>query len=263
MVSAVFAALAFMLVLLPSEAADEVDQDVSVLPPEGVQSWASLDTLRQTFTPEETALTKVSLYLAPAGVAATTGDVFVSVEVKRVGVGTVVGSDIVLVPDGFTGGWVDFDFPTVSITTGVQYAIEASVDDDAQKLGWGNNSTIDYAGGDGFYVDSNLLTPLHFDFLFQTYYEESSECGSILFGSAPPPGGGFGTFALNCGSLDQLVEASGCPEATAVFFYNKPDGDFAVYIPGSAVAIVNEEFLGIFNGDPAIEENTIFTARCV
>jgi hypothetical protein len=59
------------------------------------------------------------------------------------------------------------------------------------------------------------------------------------------------------------VTASGCPEATATFFYNKPDGSFAVYIPGSEVGVVNAEFLGIFNGDPAIDETTIFTAKCV
>jgi hypothetical protein len=264
-ISAVFAVLAFMFVLLPSEAADEVDQDVSVLPPEGVQSWSGPDILRQTFTPEEDSLTKVALYLAPAAVTETTGDVFVTVEVKVVGAGTVIGSDIELVPDGFEGGWVEFDFPTVAVTPGDDYAIEASVDDDSQALGWGTSTSIAYAGGQAGLISGMILSPQTYDFLFKTYYEESEspECGSILFGSAPPPGGGFGTFALNCGSLDQLVEASGCPEATATFFYNKPDGSFAVYIPGALVAIVNEEFTGIFDGDPAIEENTIFTAKCV
>lgn len=47
-----------------------------------------------------------------------------------------------------------------------------------------------------------------------------------------------------------------------MFFYNKPDGSFAAWVTGSAVAVVNAEFLGIFSGTPDIEANTIFSARC-
>ncbi len=44
----------------------------------------------------------------------------------------------------------------------------------------------------------------------------------ILYGNQPPAGGGFGTFAFCGGTWEQLLEASGCPEATSVFFYNTP-----------------------------------------
>ncbi|MEZ4553835.1 MAG: hypothetical protein AB7L91_03610 [Dehalococcoidia bacterium] len=273
MVSAAVAGIALALLLLPAGAADELDQHVDVTPPEGRTNWDgveginAIDVLRQTFTPEQESLSKVALYLVPDGVAATTGDVFVTVEVKRVGVGTVVASDIVLVPSGTAAGWVTFDFPTVAIEMGVQYAIEATVNDDSFDLAWGYSNSAAYAGGTGATVAGGLLFPKTYDFLFQTYYEPveeppEEECGTILFGSVPPAGGGFGTFALNCGDLADLVTASGCPQATSAFFYNKPNGSFAVYIPGTGVAAVNAEFIGIFNGDPDIDEPTIFTAKC-
>ncbi len=96
-----------------------------------------------------------------------------------------------------------------------------------------------------------------------TVLATSASCGQILFGTKPPLGGGTGTFAFSCGSLPQLLTASGCPQATATFFYNKPGGGFAVWIPGSSVAAANAEFLSIFNGDPPIPVNTIFTVKCV
>lgn len=86
----------------------------------------------------------------------------------------------------------------------------------------------------------------------------------ILYGF-PPPGGKdeFGTFAFCGGTYEQLLDASGCPEATAVFFYNKPDGGFAVWIPGTDVSSVNDEIFSIFpNVHTPIPEGTIFTAKC-
>jgi hypothetical protein len=85
----------------------------------------------------------------------------------------------------------------------------------------------------------------------------------ILYGNKPPAGGGFGTFAFCGGTYEQLLTASGCPKATAVFFYNKPDGGFAVWIPGTDVSSVNDEILSIFpNVHTPIPEGTIFTAKC-
>jgi hypothetical protein len=55
----------------------------------------------------------------------------------------------------------------------------------------------------------------------------SADCGNILFGTLPPAGGGYGTFAFSCGSLNQLLAASGCPASTSTFFYNSP-GHFMV-----------------------------------
>lgn len=250
-----------------AQAADTVDQNVDDLPAEGVTNWDVMEgvhpvtVLRQTFTPTKSSITSVALYLQPEGVAATTGPVFVTVEVKKSGAGTLVGSDIVSVPSGATGAWVTFDFPSAAITAGQVYAIEASVDDDTNDLGWGYSNSAAYAGGTAGLVGDSLLFPKAYDFLFKTYSEDS-ECGTILFGSAPPASGGFGTFALNCGSTEQLLDASGCPEATAVFFYNKPDGTFVVWVTGSTVAAVNAAFLDLFSGTPDIEDATIFSARC-
>lgn len=107
-----------------------------------------------------------------------------------------------------------------------------------------------------------IMTAVTLLALAQPAATEAQE-GGIIGGNKPPVAGGFGTFAFGGGTFAQLLEASECPEETATFFYNKPDGSFAVYIPGSDVTIVNEEFLGIFNGEPAIDETTIFTAKCM
>ncbi len=150
-----------------------------------------------------------------------------------------------------------------TVDAGQQYAIEASVDNDTKKLAWGYSNAAAYAGGTGATVTAGpLLYPKAYDFLFKTYYESGDACGQLLFGAKPPLAGGFGTFAINCGDVADLVTVSGCPQATSAFFYNKADGGFAVYLPGTAVMAVNAEFLGIFNGTPDIDEPTIFTAKC-
>jgi hypothetical protein len=89
----------------------------------------------------------------------------------------------------------------------------------------------------------------------------------ILAGFPPPAGGGFGTFEFCGGTYEQLFDASNCPgpmsASLSAFFYNKPSGTFAVWIPGSTVAAVNAEFMTIFpNQDIPIPAGTIFTAKC-
>ncbi len=94
-------------------------------------------------------------------------------------------------------------------------------------------------------------------------YEVVAVAGTLMFGTKPPSSGGYGTFSFGGGTFPQLLSAAGCPETTSVFFWNKPDGAFAVWIPGSQVAIVNAEFLAIFNATPPLPEGSLFTARCV
>ena len=94
-----------------------------------------------------------------------------------------------------------------------------------------------------------------------TVLAQSTGSGGILFGNKPPLGGGYGTFAFGGGTFEQLLATSGCPSVSAVFFYNKPDGAFAVWIPGTTVSLVNQEIIGIFSA--TIPSGTIFTARCV
>ncbi|MBX7111434.1 MAG: hypothetical protein K1X87_06250, partial [Dehalococcoidia bacterium] len=93
--------------------------------------------------------------------------------------------------------------------------------------------------------------------------DTATDCGKILFGTTPPPGGGVGTFAFSCGTIAQLVAVTACPQSTMTIYYNKPGGGYAVYIPASQVSAVNQEFLGIFNGTPQIPVNTIFSVKCV
>ncbi len=85
--------------------------------------------------------------------------------------------------------------------------------------------------------------------------------GGIIGGNKPPAGGGFGTFAFGGGTFAQLLAASECPEETATFFYNKPDGAYAVYIP-AAPDVANEEFVTLFPND-TIPTGSIFTGKCV
>jgi hypothetical protein len=83
--------------------------------------------------------------------------------------------------------------------------------------------------------------------------------GGILLGDAPT-GSGFATFAFGGGSFEQLLEASGCPEATSTFFYNRPDGGFSVWVPGATIVEVNANILALFaSGIPA---GAIFSASC-
>ena len=83
----------------------------------------------------------------------------------------------------------------------------------------------------------------------------------ISSGNKPPLAGGFGTFAFCGGSFTDLLAASGCPAATSVFFYNKPSGTFAPWIPGTSVAAANADIMTTFPG--AIPAGTIFVGRCV
>jgi hypothetical protein len=83
----------------------------------------------------------------------------------------------------------------------------------------------------------------------------------IVSGHVPPPGGGFGTFSFCGGSFTELLATSGCPVGTSAFYYNKPNGGWAVWIPASTVAVVNAEILGILPS--LIPGGTIFTAKCV
>jgi hypothetical protein len=86
----------------------------------------------------------------------------------------------------------------------------------------------------------------------------------ILNGFPPPAGGGFGTFEFCGGTFDQLFKASKCPPPQATsqsaFFYNRPQGDFIVWIPGSQVAAVNAQIMALW--PEQIPPGTIFTAKC-
>jgi hypothetical protein len=89
-----------------------------------------------------------------------------------------------------------------------------------------------------------------------------AQAGTIIGGNKPPAGGGFGSFVYGGGSFADLVTASGCPQESAAYFYNKPNGSFAVYIPGTQVSIVNQDIMGLFPND-SIPLGTIFLGRCV
>lgn len=94
-------------------------------------------------------------------------------------------------------------------------------------------------------------------------YQVLSGGGVIVYGFRPPSGGGYGTFSFGGGTFEELLTATGCPRSTSVFFFNKQDGRFAVWIPGALVGAVNEEFLALFGGTPPLPDGSIFTARCV
>ncbi|MFN8585006.1 MAG: hypothetical protein U0446_06770 [Dehalococcoidia bacterium] len=94
-------------------------------------------------------------------------------------------------------------------------------------------------------------------------YEVTAGAGAIVYGAPPPRTGGYGTFSFTGGTFEELLAASGCPRTSAVFFYNKTDGAFAVWIPGAEVQAVNAEFLALFGNSPPLPDGSIFTARCV
>lgn len=83
--------------------------------------------------------------------------------------------------------------------------------------------------------------------------------GTIISGSIPVSGG-FGLFVFGGGTNQQLLTASGCPQATATF-YSTNNGGFVVYIPGSGVQAVNAAWNALYtNGIPA---TTALIGKCV
>jgi len=83
--------------------------------------------------------------------------------------------------------------------------------------------------------------------------------GTIISGSIPLSGG-FGLFVFGGGTSQQLVTASGCPQATATF-YTTNVGGFVVYIPGSGVQAVNAAWNALYaSGIPA---TTALIGKCV
>ncbi|MGE0227979.1 MAG: hypothetical protein AB7I38_05350 [Dehalococcoidia bacterium] len=89
-----------------------------------------------------------------------------------------------------------------------------------------------------------------------------AQTGGIIAGNKPPAAGGFGSFAFGGGTFAQLLDASGCPQATSAFFHNKPDGSFVAYIPGTSISVVNQDVMALFPND-TIPNGTIFIGRCV
>lgn len=87
---------------------------------------------------------------------------------------------------------------------------------------------------------------------------------SILAGSKPPAGGGWGTFLFCGGTNEQLLKATGCTTtSTTIIFYNKPNGGWVAWVVGSQVAAANAEWLSMFpNEHVSIPNPTIFTANC-
>ncbi|MGE0228941.1 MAG: IPT/TIG domain-containing protein [Dehalococcoidia bacterium] len=83
---------------------------------------------------------------------------------------------------------------------------------------------------------------------------------TIINGSIPRDGG-FGLFVFGGGSNEDLVEASGCPKATATFWATNSSGQFVTFIPGAAVQAVNGAWNQLF--PQGIPYNTPLIGRCV
>ena len=81
-----------------------------------------------------------------------------------------------------------------------------------------------------------------------------------LVGGEIPAAGGFGIAISSGGTGEELLIASGCPAATAAFYFTF-DGRFVAYVPGAAVSAVNAEFLARFPGG-AIPPATPLIGRC-
>lgn len=93
-----------------------------------------------------------------------------------------------------------------------------------------------------------------------TYGTGSGAPGTIISGSIPVAGG-FGLFVFGGGTSQQLLTASGCPQATATFYATNAQGGFVTYIPGSGVQAVNAAWNTLFaNGIPP---TTALIGKCV
>jgi hypothetical protein len=84
--------------------------------------------------------------------------------------------------------------------------------------------------------------------------------GPRMVGGSVPRGGGFGLVVFSGGSGAQLVQASGCPSATATFWATAPGGEFVIYLPAAAVVELNARWHALFpTGIPA---NQPLLAKC-
>ncbi len=85
-----------------------------------------------------------------------------------------------------------------------------------------------------------------------------SSTPTLLGGKLPASGFGLGVFSG--GSNADLVTASGCPTANAVYFVTNASGDFVSYVPGAAVAVVNAQWNAMFA--TSIPANTPIIGKC-
>jgi hypothetical protein len=83
--------------------------------------------------------------------------------------------------------------------------------------------------------------------------------GKIMAGSIPPVGG-FGLIVFGGGTNAELLAASGCPAERAAFWATNAAGDFDVYAPGTAIALVNAAWNARFG--TGIPPATPLLGRC-
>jgi len=79
-----------------------------------------------------------------------------------------------------------------------------------------------------------------------------------ISGSLPPSG--FGLFVFSGGTEAQLLAATGCPAASAAFWASNSAGSFVTFVPGTAIAAVNEPWLAQFVA--GLPDNTPLLGRC-
>lgn len=93
----------------------------------------------------------------------------------------------------------------------------------------------------------------------QTPTPSAGPTGTIMSGSVPPDGG-FGLVVFGGGSYQQLVTASRCDVAQVAFWVTR-DGQFLIFVPGSAVGAVNAPFMAALPND-FIPYGTLLLGRC-
>lgn len=82
--------------------------------------------------------------------------------------------------------------------------------------------------------------------------------GRFISGSIPATG--IGLVVFGGGTNAQLVAGASCPAGAGAFWVTNSAGEFVTYVPGAAVAVVNEAWLTLFvTGIPA---NTPMLGRC-
>ena len=84
--------------------------------------------------------------------------------------------------------------------------------------------------------------------------------GPGMLSGAVPRAGGLGLVVFGGGTAAQLVQASGCPAATAAFWATASSGEFVIYLPAATVAELNARWHALFPaGLPA---NQPLLAKC-
>jgi len=172
-----------------------------------------INAVSQSFTPRNSELTRIDLFLYREG--ESNGNITVSIRKERNSEDiAMVSKHYTDIPEKYQMGWVSFDFPSVGLTSGEKYFIICQTNNNNGVFYWLTSRANPYFFGDTYEIleDSVWMKKLFYDCAFRTY------------GLKPMDNNAPSTPILNgakSGSIDKKYEYS--------FVSEDDDGDYIFY----------------------------------